>query len=105
MKLKFWESEQGAASSAPVAVRLPQWSQPYDVEPLKRRLAQLPPDDALHGLLLGYFDAAIVGHAGLKVAPDMANQLAGKLNALDELRTDFAHLWHVAHQPPEKEKP
>ena len=82
----------------------PLWSEPYDVTALKARLALLPADDKLFPLVLGYFDACIVGHAGIKVPPEMANQLAGKLNALDELRTDFRALWLQAHQPPKEKK-
>lgn len=112
MNWKFWQwpariqalEAELVATRANANTRLPQWSERYDVAPLRARLAQLPADDQLRPLLLGYVDAAIVGHAGLKVPPEMANQLAGKLNALDELRTDLEHLWHQAHQPPKEDR-
>lgn len=78
------------------------WSKPYDVAALKQRLGQLPPDDPLYPLLLGYLDACVINHADVKVSPEMANQLVGKINALAELRSDFKTLWTVAHQPPKK---
>lgn len=114
MNWKFWtwpaqirqlRSEVAALNSQLSTLNPPpRWSEPYDVTALKARLALLPTDDKLFPLVLGYFDACIVGHAGIKVPPDMANQLAGKLNALDELRTDFRALWLQAHQPPKEKK-
>jgi hypothetical protein len=93
MNLNFWQRKAPAA---------PLWSLPYDVTPLKRRLAQLPADDPLYPLLLGYLDACVVNHAGVPVAPELANQFVGKLHALDELRSDLRVLWDTAHQPPKQ---
>lgn len=97
MNLKFWKR-------TPAQPPLPQWSTPYDESPLKARLGALPPNDPLYPLLLGYLDAAIVAHAGLPVPPEMAGQFVGKLNALDDLRSNLARLWHAAHQPPDAAK-
>ena len=80
----------------------PLWSLPYDVTALKQRLAQLPPDDPLYPLLLGYLDACVVNHADARVTTDQANQFVGRLNALADLRTDLHKLWREAHTPPKK---
>jgi len=97
MKLKFWRLTPPPPS--PPDLR-PPWSQPFDVKPLLQRLGNLPPDDPLYPLLLGYLDATIVHHADTRVSDDAAaHQYAGRLGMVATLRSDLTKLWHDAHRP------
>ena len=70
------------------------WSVPYDVKPLKQRLAALAVDDPLHPLLAGYIHHAIVAGAGTLVGPDegSAQRFVGRQNQLDDLARDWNKL-------------
>ena len=75
------------------------WSLPYDPEPLRRRLAELPPTDALFPLLTAFLDATIVSQSTVRVADSAsAQQLAGRLNMVADLKADWQTLWVDTHK-------
>lgn len=81
----------------------PELNLPFDVAPLKRRLAALAVDDPLHALLKGYLHACMVGNAAVLTESDAdATKLVGRQNMLTDLVADWEELWRDAHQPPKK---
>ena len=80
-------------------VESPSWSVPYDIQPLRERLAGLPATDPLFPLLMGWFDAWAVMGAETRVSADhAAHQFVGQMNALANVKDDFRALWANAHQ-------
>lgn len=81
------------------AVDSPRWSVPYDIQPLRERLAGLPATDPLFPLLMGWFDAWAVLGAETRVSADhAAHQFVGQMNALANVKADFRALWANTHQ-------
>lgn len=80
---------------------LPGWSLPYNVQPLRERLAGLDSKDPLYPLLMGWLDAWAVMAADTRVSADhAAHQFVGQMNMIANIKSDLRGLWAETHRPP-----